>query len=314
MGLFVCMGINMKLEKIWNFIKKYWPLFLSVLVVFILGIGYLIYHAYHNYEENKDEAVYEEIRSNVYNYDFAKSLSESSDSISNIDNDEETKDNYYVEEFLNKCGNRSLYNEYLNSVPDFNKLISDNEDVVGYVVIPETPVSYPVLQNPDNEYYLNNSIQKQPNANGAIFIENYNSRYINDPVTIIYGHHLLNKAMFGSLTDYYYDDEYLNNHPYFIIYTPDYTKVYEIVETSKYSTQHLLVDDFAKDSEGNIVFTGIKRNDQVNIYNKIKSYNYKKSYYTDEEITSEDELVVLSTCVDNSTHRYLVVGKCILCK
>lgn len=303
----------MNLELVWKFIKKFWPICASVLLVIVFGVAYLIHHEVKLREEEKDEQVYEEIRTDTFDYHFENTISDDNIEVSNNDFDS-ANDDYYVEEFLNKCGNRALYENCLDVTPDFEKLIADNEDVVGYVIIPDTPVSYPILQNPDNEYYLKNSIKKQPNANGAIFIENYNSKYINDPVTVVYGHHLLNKAMFGSLTDYYYDEEYRAKHPYFIVYTPDYTKVYEIVETSKYKTDHLLIDDFAKDSEGNIVFTGVKNNEQVSLYNKIKDYNSKKAYYSDEPVNESDEVVVLSTCVDNSTHRYLVVGKCVLIK
>lgn len=40
------------------------------------------------------------------------------------------------------------------------KLQEENKDIVGYLVIPDTNIHEPVLQGPDNEFYLNHDAHK----------------------------------------------------------------------------------------------------------------------------------------------------------
>ena len=44
---------------------------------------------------------------------------------------------------------------------DFHKLISINEDVVGWISIPELDLEYPITQGEDNEYYLHHAYNRE---------------------------------------------------------------------------------------------------------------------------------------------------------
>ena len=54
---------------------------------------------------------------------------------------------------------------------DLEALRQENEDVVGWIMIPDTKVNYPLLQWTDNEFYLHHTWKQTPYANGSIFIE-----------------------------------------------------------------------------------------------------------------------------------------------
>lgn len=85
---------------------------------------------------------------------------------------------------------------------DFAALREVNPDILGWILIPNTRVSYPFLQGTDNDYYLRRTWRKGSSAVGAIFVEASNSGDLTDFNTVIYGHNMNNGSMFGTLKKY----------------------------------------------------------------------------------------------------------------
>ena len=80
-----------------------------------------------------------------------------------------------------------------------NTLKKINNESVGYLVVKNTNISYPVLQHSDNSYYLKKDIYKKNSSMGWIYMDYRNNpKELNDN-TIIYGHNMGNGTMFGSL-------------------------------------------------------------------------------------------------------------------
>ena len=118
------------------------------------------------------------------------------------------------------------YADALRSM-DFTALREVNEDVLGWILIPNTRLSYPLLQGEDNDYYLNRTWKKTRNSVGAIFMEWRSSPDLSDFNTIIYGHRMNNRSMFGILHNY--DDlAYWEKHPCVYITDDSGTHTYEI--------------------------------------------------------------------------------------
>lgn len=115
---------------------------------------------------------------------------------------------------------------------DLAALQAVNEDVVGWIVIPDTPVSYPLLQGEDNSYYLNHTWEKEYNPGGSIFLECKNSPDLNNFNTIIFGHRMSDSSMFNSLR-HYDEQDYLEAHPRIYIATESGVRVYEIFAAMK---------------------------------------------------------------------------------
>lgn len=87
---------------------------------------------------------------------------------------------------------------------DLDTLRQVNEDVLGWIFIPDTWINYPLLQGEDNTFYLEHTWEKNPNPYGSIFLECQNSPDMTDFNTIIYGHNMLNGSMFGGLSSFAY--------------------------------------------------------------------------------------------------------------
>ena len=91
---------------------------------------------------------------------------------------------------------------------DLDALREVNPDVAGWICIPGTKISYPLVQADDNEYYLDQTWKRARSSVGAIFLECQVSPDLTDFNTIIYGHRMKNNTMFGRLKEYIRGDLY----------------------------------------------------------------------------------------------------------
>ena len=72
-------------------------------------------------------------------------------------------------------------------------------DIVGWLTIPNTRIDYPFVIAEDNDFYLRRNIYKQQAVAGSIFMDYRCARDLTDPNTVIYGHNMKNRSMFGEL-------------------------------------------------------------------------------------------------------------------
>lgn len=104
-----------------------------------------------------------------------------------------------------------------------------NPDFIGWINIPGTVVSYPVVQKKSedinvntNNYYLYKTFKGEDNPAGCIFMD-YRCRFDevvdhrriveNSGNVFIYGHNMNNRTMFGSLRDYVSNPYFYSEHP-----------------------------------------------------------------------------------------------------
>ena len=110
---------------------------------------------------------------------------------------------------------------------DLDALREVNPDVIGWILIPDTVINYPLMQGEDNEYYLKRTWDEKKNAVGSIFLEYLNSPDLTDFNTIVYGHNMNDGSMFASLRKYR-KQEYWQAHPYVYIRSDAGVYRYEI--------------------------------------------------------------------------------------
>ena len=124
------------------------------------------------------------------------------------------------------------YWDYMN-VPfmnvNFDELLSKNSDTVGWIKIDGTSVNYPVVQTSDNDYYLSHAFNKKKNSGGWIFADYRVDFEDFGKNTIIYGHNMNNKTMFGSVPQMLYKSYLNNSNNYYIkISTPTCNTVWKL--------------------------------------------------------------------------------------
>ncbi len=289
------------IAKIKAYLKEN-PFITVLLVIFLIGtLAYGIYEVIYHSNNARQQSSYEEI--------WASASMASDVHIKEEENEEKIPT--ALDEFLAEGNNREVYGEYLSSnVLDFEVLKEYNADVIGYVLIPGTEVSYPILQTEDNDYYLHHNIDGSKGYPGCIYAENYNSPKLDDPLNIIYGHNMRNNSMFGAL-DEFRKEEYRNEHPYIIVYLPGEVRVYEVVVATKYTNEHLLSDRFNEEEDGSYAFYGFEGDEGFEFVEDMAAYNYKGSYINLDKVTEDDEMLVLSTCT-GSDMRYIVGAKRVL--
>lgn len=184
---------------------------------------------------------------------------------------------------------------------DFAGLQEINPDVYAWLYVPDTSINYPVVQRAgDAEYYLRRDIQGNSSMAGTIFTQYYNHKDWMDNLTVIYGHNMHDGSMFASL-HYFEDSLFFQDHPYIYIYTPEYTLVYQVFAAYEYSDVHLLLSYTMNDHDSFALYL-----DQV-----LALDGLHVNINRDVEVTADDRVLTLSTCMDanRSEYRYLVQAK-----
>ncbi len=94
-----------------------------------------------------------------------------------------------------------------NTLLSFSDLLELNDEIVAWISVPGTTISYPVVQRPsdtEDNYYLRRDINGNPDRHGTIFMH-YACRVeygYKAPTYVIYGHHMQDGSMFKQLMKY----------------------------------------------------------------------------------------------------------------
>ena len=173
---------------------------------------------------------------------------------------------------------------------DFEGLQEINPEIYAWIRVPDTNIDYPILQHLDDDqsYYLTRDIYGKTNQAGSLYTEYYNSRDFQEPNTVIYGHNMKNGSMFHNIR-YFAKQEYFDEHEELYIYLPDKIMKYQIIACYEYDDRHLLGSFDFYDEE---VFAQYLED----IMNPRSMYAMIREGV---ELTTEDKLVTLSTCVAN---------------
>lgn len=119
-----------------------------------------------------------------------------------------------------------------------SSLKARNDDVVGYISVPNTKISYPIMHSSDNDYYLNHDYLGGYRLSGSIFLDyrNFDDIPINEN-SCIYGHNLTNGNMMNNIMNFL-DEEFFNENKYVEIITEKglYTYlIFAVYKTNMYS-------------------------------------------------------------------------------
>lgn len=249
--------------------KKY--IFTIILIITLLFSLIFFYKITNNLnEKNKIEKVSKNILTKI---EVSEIEFESS---TNINPPEEKKDPYW---------------KYINyKMLDINikDLKIENSDTIGWIQINNTNINYPIVKTDNNEYYLKHQFDKKKNGAGWIYMDYRNSNILyENNNSIIYGHGLKNKALFGTLNNTL-NESWYNNVDNLIIKTLDenYTYLWQIFSIYKIPT----TDDYLQTKF-------IDENHYFRFLNMLKDRSIKDFNVS---LLQNDKILTLQTCFDNN--------------
>lgn len=111
---------------------------------------------------------------------------------------------------------------------DLQAVKAQNPDTVGWIILPDSRINYPIVKSKDNTEYLTTTFEGKTANSGAIFMDMYCPNDFNCDNTIIYGHNMKNGSMFRALNNMT-DKEYFWRHHIFCIDTGNGFEEYEVI-------------------------------------------------------------------------------------
>lgn len=186
-------------------------------------------------------------------------------------------------------------------LPEYAELYLLNNDLVGWIQVPGTPINYPVMQTPDSpNYYLRKDFEGNYDNHGSIYADEAADVFAPSDNITLYGHHMHDNTMFAPLFDYIYRSTQEAN-PYFYFDTLTERHTYEIVIV--FRTQAILDGGFDYHN-----FVNAANEAEFNAF--IDECRANAIYKINKDVEYGDKLVTLSTCdFTLEEGRLVIVGK-----
>lgn len=200
------------------------------------------------------------------------------------------------EEYSNK---ESMYWRYLNtplSNVDFTELLKQNNETIGWMIVKNTNVNYPVVQTTNNDYYLKHAFDKSSNSAGWVYADFRNDFNNLSKNTVIYAHGRKDKVMFGSLTNTLDSKWYQNKDNQIIQFS-----------TLKFNTMWQIISIYKIQAESYYITTDFSSDESYE--NFIKTMKDRSIYDFGIDVTKDDKLLTLSTCYNDNGIRLVVQAK-----
>jgi len=152
------------------------------------------------------------------------------------------------------------------------------------------------VQGPDNMTYVNTNTQGGYSLSGAIFLDCYSSKDFSDFSSILYGHHMEKQVMFGEI-GLFSDKSYFDAREYGMLY-------FEGQEHGLEFFAFVHADAY----DGEVFRAKIEGEEARQAY--LDLLLSMASHTRDIRVTTDDNIVLLSTCSASSTNgRDILVGR-----
>lgn len=201
----------------------------------------------------------------------------------------------------NYQADRSVYNKISEAAGDaeekidFDALKRINPDVIGWLYYKDTPIDYPVVKGENNEVYLSMLFDRTWGGCGTLFADCVTIAPFKQFNTIVYGHHMKDGSMFACLKELR-DKEYCKKNPKLQLSTPE-----GVFDLEIYAFLN-------EPSDSNIYLTNMDDEEGKQAY--LDLINSLADYTTDVKVTTDDRLVMLSTCAyEFENARYIIACK-----
>ena len=174
---------------------------------------------------------------------------------------------------------------------NFKELKLKNKDMIAYLNVAGTNISYPVVKCDNNDFYLTHNFRKKQSRFGWIFADFRNNFDGLDKNIVIYGHNMKNGTMFSGLIQLLNKDwKQENNEKCITLVTEKEQNTYTI-----FSIYEIKSDEGLK--------TKFSKNSFIEYINTLKS---KSKYDFGIKLNEKDEILTLSTCGRTNEYRVLI--------
>ena len=182
-------------------------------------------------------------------------------------------------------------------------LYAINQDLVGWVKIPNSTIDMQVVQAGDNQTYLKTDFYGNYSRYGCPYMDYRNDpKYLNQN-TIIYGHHMSDGLVFADLKKYKTIDGFKESPimEFDTLYRSYKFKIYAVMITNSKE----------EDDNGYIFnYTVPDFGSEANFTSYIAAVDERKLYTTGVDIQPDDKLLTLSTCTyEFSDARLVIIGR-----
>lgn len=209
-------------------------------------------------------------------------------------------DNALNEIVIDKTKITSEKTEKMLQVEELKK---ENEDIIGWLEIPNSNINFPVVQGTDNQYYMTHTYKKENSKDGSIFLDkdyNWNPPSSN---LLLYGHNNKNGNMFQGLLEYK-EESYYKEHPTIKFTTVNEDSEYEILSVFLSRVYYKNENDVFR----YYYFINAENEEQYNYY--IEESKKVSLYDTGKTAKYGEQLLTLSTCeYSQEDGRFVIVAK-----
>jgi sortase B len=202
-------------------------------------------------------------------------------------------------EQINQAADKSNYSIYKPQAADegksFKELQAINPEVFAWLSVYGTNIDYPVTQGANNLKYVNTNAEGQYSLSGAIFLDCGNSKDFSDFNSILYGHHMEKKTMFGEIGRFA-DSDMFDSRRYGNLYFDEKDhgiEFFSFIHTDAYNSS--------------VYAVGVKGSARQAYLDGLLA---QALHQRNIEVTADDHIILLSTCSASSTNgRDILIGK-----
>ena len=184
----------------------------------------------------------------------------------------------------------------------FTPFVKDNDEIAGWLTVPNTKVNNPVYQTDDNDYYLTHNMNKEKSRYGALFFDYRASLDPDNPSqnATIYGHNMKDGSMFGTLKNYKKLDFYKANPTFTLtVLEEQYTcKIFAV----------MVMNATAEDDGGYLYnYTTPSFETQGAFIKWVEEARERSLINTTIEVSEHDRVITLVTCTNDFDNARLVI-------
>ena len=187
----------------------------------------------------------------------------------------------------------------ISSYDKYNAVYQQNNDFAGWIYIPDTVLSYPVMHTPSApEYYLRKDFTKKYSIAGVPFVD-YKCVIDQSDNTIVYGHNMMNGTMF-SIIENYMKQAYWQQHRFIGFDTLQDYGTYEVAICGKIDLMNTEFD----------YISTVDFDSQQEFDDYIAQAQALAAFDTGVQLEYGDKLLLISTCQTNyADGRCIVIAK-----